>query len=155
MRKLLIALLTLGLLGCTAETSDPTVGEPSSLSESDAKAIVEAGNEVFKTTFEAKDAEGLASLYTVDGMIIPPDGPNAVGHEAIAAYWAPVMEAFASATLTTEEVFPIGNDRILERSQIDILDSDGNKVVNAKAIVLYMLVDGTWKLHRDIWNYGE
>ena len=155
MRNLLIALLTLSLLGCTAETSDPAVNETSSVSSIDARAIVEARNEVFKTTFAANDAEGLASLYTVDGMIIPPDAPNAVGHEAIAAYWASVMETIASATLTTEEVFPAGKDRILERSSINLFDADGNQVGNAKAMVLYMLVDGTWKLHRDIWNYGE
>jgi len=155
MRKLLIVLVTLSLLGCTAETSDPVVGETSTMSESDARVVVEAQNEVFRTTFAAKDATGLANLYTVDGMVIPPDAPNAVGHEAIAAYWAPVMEVFASAVITTEEVFPAGEDRILERTSVQIFDADGIQTGNAKAMILWTREGDAWKMHRDIRNYGE
>lgn len=155
MRTLLIALAMLSFVGCTAETSDPEVSASPAMSAVDARAAIGAQNLEFKAKFEAKDAQGLAGLYTEDGMIIPPDAPNAVGREAIAAYWVHVTELFASATITTEEVYPVGRDQVLERSSVLIYNADGKQVGNAKAMILWVHENGALKMHRDIWNYGE
>lgn len=155
MRAIMMGLTLLAFMGGITDASDPVADEASAVSLTSAKAAIEARNVDFKTFFAAKDAEALADLYTEDGMLIPPDAPNAVGREAIAAYWVPVMAAIASATTTTEEVFPFGDIHIVERSTVVLFDAEGNQIGSVKAMLLWRREGDVWKMHRDIWNYGE
>ena len=118
----------------------------------DVFAEIVAANDTFEAKFAAGDAAGVASLYTDDGQILPPNGEAMSGHEAIAAFWGGAMASgVAGITLTTVEVEQHG-DTAIEVGTGEVLDADGNVLDSLNIIVIWKQVDGAWKLHRDIWN---
>ena len=49
-------------------------------------------NQEFAAAINARDAAKAASLYTVDAVIMPPNGDTVRGREAIQAYWQHEIE---------------------------------------------------------------
>jgi ketosteroid isomerase-like protein len=75
------------------------------------------------------------------------------GRAAVTEFWANALVAgIASAVLTTEEVSYAGGDTATEIGSAVLSAKDGSVVDEGKYIVLWKQEDGTWRLHRDIWN---
>lgn len=146
-------LAALTLSGCV--TVDASEEAPAVMTAAEARAIVEARNDDFERLFAAKNAEGLATqMYTTGGRIVPPDAPDQVGAEALAAYWAGAMGAVASVDLVTAEAVPTGEGYISERTHVTLYDADGAVLGGGKAVILWTLEDGIWKMQWDSWNDG-
>jgi uncharacterized protein (TIGR02246 family) len=117
----------------------------------DVRAAIEGANATFMKTFLAGDANGVANLYTEDAQVIAPGAPVAEGREAIAAVWKQTIDGgVKDLTLTTLDVVSAG-DVAGERGTVKLVGADG-KAMEARYVVVWKRVDGTWKLHRDIWN---
>lgn len=114
-------------------------------------AIV-AANDVFMHTYKRGDAAGLAALYTADGQVLPPNSEFVVGQSAIEGFWQAVMDmGIKEALIDTGEVEELG-DTAIEVSRF-ILKGEGDQVLDqGKFIVVWKNEDGSWKLHRDIFN---
>lgn len=75
----------------------------------DVRQEVEAFVAKYVDTYNRKDAAGLASLYTQDGVLIRP-GPMATGRENIEKAWKGVLDAgWTGLHYETREVHPEGN----------------------------------------------
>lgn len=150
------ALTALTLAGCDAMQA--TGGAPDDammMTTDEARAIVEARNAEFEALFAADDATGIATLmYAREGRLVPPDAPDMVGVAAIAGYWTGVMTAIETVELTTAEALPVGEGYIAERTHVVIYDADGAAMGGGKAVILWTLEDGVWKMQWDGWNYG-
>ena len=98
------------------------------------------------------DAAAIASLYTLDGQLMPA-GSNAIeGHAEITKFWQSVFDAgITDARLETLEVSAMG-DTAAEVGKLELRDKDDNLIDTGKYVVVWKLVDGVWKLHRDIWT---
>lgn len=114
---------------------------------------IAANNMTFAAHFAARDAEAVASLYTTDADLFPPGMPGIRGRTGIAAFWAGAMDmGLSTVDLTTTEVTDAGDDLALECGSYRLGTPDGVTADEGKYMVLWRLVEGAWRLHRDMWN---
>ena len=109
-------------------------------------------NDRFERFFVDRDAPGMASLYTNDGMLLPPGADVQSGKQAIQAFWQMVMDmGVKTARLETLEVEDNGEIAI-EVGRYNLRCAEGQVIDHGKYIVAWKKDMGQWKLSRDIWN---
>src|SRR5262245_32501222 len=122
----------------------------------EARAAIEAANAKFSEAFERGDAKALSAMYTSDAIAFPPDSEMIRGNEAIGEYWKATRDSgVQSAVLTTVDVGRSG-DVAYEVGTVSLTIQPAGKerstAVDKYVVVWKRLSDGSWKLHRDIWN---
>ncbi len=127
---------------CTTKQEDPDV-----LMEE-----ITSANNVFMEAFKEGNAAELASLYTDDGKILPPNADMIEGKAGIQGFWQVVMDmGVKEAVLKIVELEGHG-DTAIEMSIFKMKDFNGNVLDYGKYIVIWKKVEGNWKLHYDIFN---
>jgi len=113
---------------------------------------IEAVNAQFVAAFAHSDSKAVASLYTVNAQLMP-EGSDAIkGRAAIQKFMQEVMDSgVTSVSLTTVEKFGSGTTAN-EVGVYEMHDKAGKAVDHGKYMVLWRQVNGTWQLHRDIFN---
>lgn len=118
----------------------------------DIHAAIRAADDRFEAAFNRGDAAGLAGLYTDDGMLLPTGSDFVQGKEAIAAFWKGAMDmGIKSAKIDIVEVEQHGGTAI-DMGQYTLRSADDQVLDQGKYVVIWKHEDGTWKLHRDIFN---
>ncbi len=116
---------------------------------------IAAANARFVSAFASGDGAGVAQLYTAGGKLFPTGSDVVSGIEAIGEFWQGVIETgVASVTIETVELEDHG-DTAIEEGRYVLGDADGGALDQGKFIVIWKKVDGTWKLHKDIWNSSQ
>ena len=146
MRKTPSALAVLALIGFMAE---PAAAQS-------AKASIEAALVTFEEAFNSGDTAAVAAHYTQDAVLLPPDATRVDGREAIQNFWKGAMDSgLKDLRLEAVEVEESG-DLAYEvgKFALSVPGKDGAPAdVMGKYIVVWKKgPDGTWRLHRDIWN---
>lgn len=122
----------------------------------DARAAIEAANARFSEAFARGDAKALSAMYTSDAIVFPPDSEMIRGDAAIGEFWKATRDGgVKSAVLTTIDVGRNG-DVAYEVGKVSLTIQPAGEMPTT-AIAKYVVVwkrqaDGSWKLHRDIWN---
>ena len=136
------ALLIIGMLACT----------PPPVDEDAVREEITAVNQQFMDAFNQQDAEGVAGLYTANGMLLPPGTKAVSGRDAIQQFWSQMINMGPiNLQLETTELYP-GLQETWEVGMATVTDPDGNVLDAGPYVVGWMRVDGNWRLHRDIWN---
>lgn len=122
----------------------------------EARAAIDVANARFSEAFARGDGNALAAMYTPDAIVFPPDSEMIRGNEAIGEFWKATRESgVQSAVLTTEDVGRSG-DVAYEAGKVTLTIQPAGKEPTkaaAKFVVIWKRqLDGSWKLHRDIWN---
>ena len=122
----------------------------------EAKKGIEEGNAKLVAALAKGDAAAMASLYTSDAIVLPPDQPIVKGSKEVLDMWKGSIEQGAkSATLKSENVEREG-DLAVETGVFTFTIAPKDKpevVAKGKYVVVWKhQKDGSWKLHRDIWN---
>jgi len=116
------------------------------------REAITAANEEFMNAFSQGDAAGIASLYTEDGQLLPPNSDLISGKPGIQAFWQGGMDmGLKSATLEIVEVEAHG-DTAIEVSKYTLQGDGGQVLDRGKYIVIWKREHGQWRLHRDIFN---
>ena len=119
---------------------------------SNVKDEIRSANQNFERNFANGDAPGMATLYTSDGMLLPPGAGVQKGSDAIKNFWQMVMDmGIKGAHLETAEVEQEG-DTAIEVGQYELSGAEGQRLDQGKYIVIWKKDMGQWKLHKDIWN---
>jgi uncharacterized protein (TIGR02246 family) len=131
---------------------------PTVLAGSDADAIAEGGLS-WEKAYNSEDGAAVAALYTTDAALLPPGGARVEGQQAIADFWAgAIASGLANVELETTEL-EFFDDTAIEIGYLAgtvPADGGGTTAVAGKFIVVWKRGDdGTWRLHRDIWNMGQ
>jgi uncharacterized protein (TIGR02246 family) len=114
-----------------------------------------ANNQKFSEAFKRGDATGVASLYTEDARLLPPDAPMSSGTESIRQFWEGAMGmGIKEAALETLEVKPCGEHACeIGRFTLIIENGSGERAKHTgKYVVLWKHAGDDWKLDVDIWN---
>jgi uncharacterized protein (TIGR02246 family) len=114
------------------------------------EAALKARSHAWIKAFNAGDAKALASIYTTDGKLLPPNSEFVQGRESIEAYWAPFIVS-AQGELEIQEAFVQGDHAYL-LGTFKILDKGGKVIDRGKYIEIWKWVREQWGLYRDIWN---
>lgn len=146
--KRLIAIPIVLVLGIMVLMTLSYAGQKEKADVSDAIASV---NEKFVAAFSRGDAAGLASLYTENGQVLPPNSDFITGKTAIQGFWQVLLDMGLKATLETVELETHG-DTAIEVGRYTLEGEGGQTLDEGKYLVVWKQADGQWKLHRDIFN---
>lgn len=119
---------------------------------------IPAAAEAFAAAFNSGDGAGVAALYSEDAALLPPDGKRVDGRAAIQTFWQGAIDSgLSNLTLNTVEILESG-DYASEVGGLT-LDAPGEGGAKTKVEGKFIVVwkknaEGTWQLHRDIWNMG-
>ena len=118
---------------------------------------IEATMKTFLESLSGGNAAGVAAQYTDDAVLLPPETARIDGREGIQGFWQALIDAgVRDVAVTTQEVDDFGdvaND--VGTISATAPSEDGGRVQLAgKYLVVWKRGgDGTWRLHRDIWNF--
>jgi uncharacterized protein (TIGR02246 family) len=120
------------------------------------KAKIEAVNTKWMELFNKGDFEGVARLYTVDAIALPPGSAMVRGRAAIGTMWKGMAEQVSNPKITTLEVKRLGPLAAREIGTFSLTTKGPSpKEVSGKYLVVWERVAGEWKLAADIWNDGK
>lgn len=104
----------------------------------------------------AKDAAGIAQMYTEDGAVMPPNAPIGRGRAAIQQTWASMMRTPGfELTFTPEQIIvSASRDMALDRGtyRLTIGPSGTPQRDTGKYVVVWRNVGGSWRAAADIFN---
>ncbi len=122
-----------------------------------ARDSIEAILKTFSKSLNGGDAAGVAAYYTDDAALLPPDAARVDGREGIQGAWQALIDAdVRDVVLTTEEVDVFGD--VANEVGTIRATAPGENGGRVQWVGKYVSVwkrggDGTWRLHRDIWNF--
>lgn len=162
---LALALIAFLPLACQTESPDEagSATEPAADEATLEAAAVEALNGLsdrYESTYNERDAAGIAAMYVEDAMWLPPDGPRVEGRAAI-------QQAMEGTYASMPELsWSLESDAYRTSSAGDAAvghgtfhtagtDSTGQAVdATYQWMATYRNVDGSWKITRVMWNQG-
>lgn len=102
-----------------------------------------------------KDAAAVASLYTEDATVMPPNAAAVKGRAAIESFWKQAIEqGMSDVVLTPLETTSSGSVGY-EVLNFELSAGSGDKKVREKGKAVAVLKrgkDGQWRIAYDIWN---
>jgi ketosteroid isomerase-like protein len=98
------------------------------------------------------DAERLGDLYTRDAELLPPDDDFVTGAPAVVAYWQGVVEAGIESVDIEARDVERHDEMAMRTGEARMKDTAGEETTHVKFIEVWKLEDGTWRIHRDVWN---
>lgn len=120
----------------------------------DARHVVEDAFAAIARAVAERDTEAFADLYTLDGVLMTPDGALIQGRPAI----KDAIGRFLEAGLVKQEAWLTGlvvaDGLIVEQSRTRGTIRSGTRMTSAEnnCVVTHVLDNGTWRMHQDIWN---
>ena len=105
---------------------------------------------------KAKDAAGIAALYTEDGAVMPPNAPIGKGRAGIERTWASMMQTpgFDLTFVPEQIIVSSSGDLALDRGTYKLAISPNGSAVSdtGKYVVVWRKIGGEWKAAADIFN---
>jgi len=105
----------------------------------------------FEAAYNAGDAVKVASMYTEDAVLMPPDEQMVKGRSAIEARLKSDMQKGKVTLRLTPTSSAISGDHAHEAGTSTVALPDG-RTLNEKYLVVYKRVGGEWKIAFDMWN---
>ena len=105
---------------------------------------------------KAKDAPGIAKMYSEDGAVMPPNAPIGKGSAAIQQTWASMMgtPGFDLTFAPEQIVISSSGDMALDRGTYALKVAPAGKpqTDTGKYVVVWRKIGGEWKAVADIFN---
>jgi uncharacterized protein (TIGR02246 family) len=118
---------------------------------------IEATMKTLVESLNGGDAAGVAAHYTDDAALLPPETARIDGREEIQGYWQGRIDAgIRDVALTTKEVDNFGDvaNEVGTISATAPREDGGRVQLAGKYVAVWKRGgDGTWRMHRDIWNF--
>lgn len=126
----------------------------------DPTADIEAINALwtdYEATLEANDVDAWLSLWTDDGIQMPPNEPLVIGKDRIRLRNAAALKTFSIEMDITNQEVEIMRDFAFSRGvyTATLTPYDGGNAIPVDGKFMTILKrgqDGSWKIHRDIFN---
>jgi len=120
------------------------------------KSIIGQLNEQFDAAFNRGDSATLASLYTPDGVLLPPGAVMQKGREAIAVFWDGMAREYGELKLTTVDLKQYGDTMAREIGQLTVKrKAPPEDELSGKYVVIWEKIQDQWKLAVDIANFDS
>jgi uncharacterized protein (TIGR02246 family) len=116
------------------------------------RAAIKAANGKWMQAAAAKDAAGVAAMYTKDGWVLPPNVLPCKGLAAIEKFWQGELASVSAVVLEVVQLEAVNRDTAWEVGKFRVKGAGGVGLDDGSYIVIWKKVGETWKMHRDIWN---
>ena len=150
LKKLLLLTMAIGVMSACA----PAPATPPDTSADEAK--MKADLQKWMADFNTGNADGLASQYAEDAVLMPPNAPVATGRSAIRAALAKESEGARAAGLTFKSTATTGigvnGDMAWMSGNYAVTDASGTTVDVGKYLSVHKRINGQWLYVRDTWN---
>lgn len=128
--------------------------------EIDAEAVTATVNEIwsqYSSSLNSGDNDAWLSLWTDDGIQMPPNSPPVIGKEQIRARNQAALDQFTVDIEITNEEVRVAGDWAYARGTYTatLTPKQGGEAlfIDGKYMtILERQPDGSWKIHRDIFN---
>ena len=115
------------------------------------RSEIEEANQIWMNGVATKDTEAVASVYTEDATVMPPNVPAMIGREGAKNLVSGALNSGISAVkLTTIDVYGI-DDIAVENGKYEMMAGD-QIADEGKYLVGWKKVEGKWLIHKDIFN---
>jgi uncharacterized protein (TIGR02246 family) len=118
---------------------------------------IEATIKTLVESLNGGDAAGVAAHYTDDAALLPPDAARIDGREGIQGVWQGLIDAdVRDIAMTTQEVDVFGEvaNEVGTITATTPSKDGGRAQLAGKYVAVWTRgAEGTWQLHRDIWNF--
>ena len=146
-----ILILPALLNGCNPSEEASASG---GVNQQEAEVLAQIANQ-FSAAYMRADVEEMVSLYTDDAVIFPNNMDFIRGRDAIQKYWAlgPGRRIILHKITPVEIRF--SGDMAYDFGMYEISGSNDEVTWGpnyGKYVIVWKRVDGSWKMHVDIWN---
>jgi uncharacterized protein (TIGR02246 family) len=153
----------LSLPGLAAGDAAGSAARPATADAAEARAAIEAANSRWLDAFRRGDQAALASIYTSDASLFPPDGHGLEGRDRIVEYFGSRRsEGHSEAALQTLDVVRVG-DVAYEVGLYGLSAGPATPSMPAAAsadagryfAIWKAQADGSWRRQVGIWSSGR
>lgn len=150
-----LLLLTIAICALTACAPEPSAGPPAQDTAAD-EAKLRADLSAWFEHYNAGNADGVASQYAEDAVLMPPNAPASTGRAAIRTWIAADSATTRAAGLSLKNngVTGVGvtGDTAWMSGTFSVMDSSGKAVDAGKYLSVHRRAGGAWLYIRDTWN---
>ena len=112
-------------------------------------------NQKLEVAVLSGDANAIAALYTGEAQLLPTGSDPIIGTAAITQFWSGILAlGIQRLKLESLEIDAQGATAI-ELGRYTLFANGDQLLDRGKYIVIWKLIKGEWKLHRDIWNSSQ
>ncbi len=105
----------------------------------------------WQSAYDSKDAAAMAEIYAENGALMPPNSESVNGRAAIEDFFAGFHASGLGVEIQDTEAYAHG-DVGYKVGTYTISDADGATVDEGKYVEIWRYIDGSWQMHRDIFN---
>jgi ketosteroid isomerase-like protein len=136
-----------------AGDTDNTMGDRDTVrnNNQNAEQSIRDNISAFQEAFKRGDSAAVASHYTSDALLMPPNSEEVRGGN-ISNTWGGFMRmGVRELRLNTTDLTGSG-DLYSETGNYDIIGDNNQSLDKGKYLVVWKNENGNWKMYRDIWN---
>ncbi len=148
--KKLFFLLCLSLFLFSSETLMAQMKESSNTTTS--RQAISAVDAKFMNAWSAGNAEGIAALFTSNGMLMPPNAESVKGQSAISNFFSSLINSGVSTLKLETVTFKTHGKSCHEIGKYSVTDGNGQSVDSGKYIAILENENGQWKIQSFIYN---
>jgi ketosteroid isomerase-like protein len=116
------------------------------------KQQIQAANKNLAALFKIGDMKSVASCYSKNPKLMPPNSKAIKSKKAIQEFWSKTASlGVVALSLRTGQVEKIGTTAI-ETGTATLKDKNGDTLDQIDYVVVWKLENKAWKLHWDIFN---
>ena len=106
----------------------------------------------FMTSFDQRDAAGIAALYTEESQLLPAYSAAIVGRAAIQAFWQGCIDMGIRALHRHPTEVDQLHATVNEVGAYKLYGRDGKLLDVGKYIAIWKWEQNRWQIYRDIWT---
>jgi uncharacterized protein (TIGR02246 family) len=120
------------------------------------EATIQKLIDAFAEAFNRGDTASMATMYTEDAYLLPPQADIMRGRPAIQQFWQAASEQIGDMKLTIVDIESLGSDAAREIGTLTgKTKGQPQQEVVGKYVVVWRKVGNDWKLATDIWNFNN
>ena len=154
-RKLLLVTIAIGALAACAPAQAPAVSPPAQDTAAE-EAKMKADLQKWMDGMNSGTAEGVASQYADDAVLMPPNAPAAIGRAAIREFLAKESAGMKAGGISLKSTATTGigfsGDMAWMSGTYAATDAKGTVVDAGKFLSVHKKTNGEWLYIRDTWN---
>ena len=152
--RILTIAIAVVMIACNSGSTDTVASSTNdsiSFDLSKAKTLIEAENAKFMDAIKKGDSSAVASNYSQDAWILPPNSEAVKGND-IPAFWGSFIRMGVKDLKMIIDDISGSEDQIAETGRYEIYGAENKLLDQGKYIVVWKPVNGSWKMYRDIFN---